>query len=48
MGMSSGYSEAPDSKALRHEAGTILNALRDSDNEFDLRRLLGMMRVARS
>jgi hypothetical protein len=37
-----------DLKALRHEAGSILNALNSRDNEFDLRRVLAMMRVARS
>jgi hypothetical protein len=34
-------------KALPHEARSMIDALRD-DNEFDFRRLIGLMKVASS
>jgi Glyoxalase/Bleomycin resistance protein/Dioxygenase superfamily len=37
-----------DFKGLRQETKAVLSALRNRNNEFDLRSLIGMMRVARS
>jgi hypothetical protein len=34
-------------KAIRHEAGALISALRD-DNEFDIKRLIGLLKVASS
>jgi hypothetical protein len=35
-------------KSLRHEAALMVAAVRRNDNEFDLRRLLGLLNVPRS
>lgn len=37
-----------DIKGMRKEAAAMLSALRDRDNEFDLRRLMGLLRVPMS
>ena len=37
-----------DLAALRHEARAVVGALRDRENEFDLGRLVGLLRVART
>jgi len=37
-----------DLAAIRHEARAVFGALRDRDNEFDVRRLAGLLRVART
>jgi len=36
------------SRAALREFGSILSSLRESDNEFDVQRLLGLLKVARS
>jgi hypothetical protein len=37
-----------DARALRRETPSLINAVRDTTNEFDLRRLIGLLKAARS